>query len=183
MSALSAGREVPSDPAPNTPTPQGHASDTPTPAERRRHGNGITGAESCLFSAQCQETRPGGGRAHLPGWGREGARHWSQGSLTPSGRQHKKSPTSLQAKDGSCFLALQEPRTLSTLVEQSLRRAPPTPPSSIQGAPCSLPLPFTQQFTQQISVQHILCFRECSRSGGFRVQQDEACWSLAPSAS
>lgn len=85
MSALSAGRAVPSDPAPNTPTPQRHASDTPTPAERRRHGNGITGAERCLFSAQCQETQPGGGQAHLPGWGREGARHWSQGSLTPPG--------------------------------------------------------------------------------------------------
>lgn len=30
MSALSAGRAVPSDPAPNTPTPQRHAPDTPT---------------------------------------------------------------------------------------------------------------------------------------------------------
>lgn len=64
--------------------------DTPTPAERHRHGNGITGAKRCLFSTQCQETRPGGGQAHLPGWGREGARHWSQGSLTPSGRRHRK---------------------------------------------------------------------------------------------
>ncbi|MEJ1269241.1 hypothetical protein NN561_000050 [Cricetulus griseus] len=81
MSALSAGRAVPSGPAPNTPTPRGHASDTPPPAQRRRHGNRIAGAERCLFSARCQETRPGGGPAHLPGWGGEGgqARHWSQG--------------------------------------------------------------------------------------------------------
>lgn len=113
-------RAVPSDSAPNTPTPQRHASDTPTPAERRRHGNGITGAERCLFSAQCQETRPGGGRAHLPGWGREGARHWSQGSLTPLQGTTQKAPTSLSAKDGPCSRALQELRTLTRLVEQSL---------------------------------------------------------------
>lgn len=47
----------------------GHAPDTPPPAERRRPGNGITGAERCLFSAQCQETGPGGRRAPLPGRG------------------------------------------------------------------------------------------------------------------
>lgn len=67
MSALSAGRAVPSGPAPNTPTPRSHASDTPPPAQRRRQGNRITGTERCLFSAWCQETRPGGGQAHLPG--------------------------------------------------------------------------------------------------------------------
>lgn len=103
MSALSAGRAVSSDPAPNTPSPQRHASDTPTPAERRRHGNGITGAECCLFSAQCQETQPGGGQAHLPGWGREGARHWSQGSLTPSGRRHRKLRLPSQQRMGRVF--------------------------------------------------------------------------------
>lgn len=54
----------------------------------------------------------------------------------------QKAPTSLPAKDGSCFLALQELRTLTRLVEQSL---PPTPaPSSFEGAACSLPLPFSQ---------------------------------------
>ncbi|XP_047614636.1 basic salivary proline-rich protein 2-like [Phacochoerus africanus] len=48
---------------------------TPPPRPRRprsgRHGNGITGAECCLFSAECQEIRPGGCQAHLPG-GRNG---------------------------------------------------------------------------------------------------------------
>lgn len=77
-------------PAPSTPTAQRHASDTPPPAERRRYGNGITDAERCLFSALCQETQQGGGQAHLLGWGREGARHWSLESLTPSGRRRRK---------------------------------------------------------------------------------------------
>lgn len=96
----------------------------------------------------------------------------------------QKAATSLQANDGSSFLALQEPRTLSRLVEQSLRLPPPPAPQQLHSE-SSLHPPFAihQQSTQQISVQHILCFRECSRSGGFRVQQDEACWSLAPSAS
>ena len=45
----------------------------PRHAPRRRrsghHSNGIAGAECCLFSNECQEIRPGGCQAHLPGVG------------------------------------------------------------------------------------------------------------------
>lgn len=73
MSALCAGRAVLSGPAPNTPTPQRHAFDTPPPAERRRHGNGITGAGSAVYSQPSARKlcREAARRTSLGGGGRE----------------------------------------------------------------------------------------------------------------
>lgn len=104
MSELSAGRAVPLGPASNTPTPSPQAtpSDTPPPAQRRRHGNRITGAERCLFSARCQETRPGGGRAHLPGCVSGGGGSSSLVTRVTDPREATlKALTSFPAKDGS----------------------------------------------------------------------------------
>lgn len=61
------GRRRKGRPRPRTAPPRPRPA--PPPAERGRHGNGITGAECCLFSAECQEIRRGGCQAHLPGVG------------------------------------------------------------------------------------------------------------------
>lgn len=131
MSELSAGRAVPSGPAQHAhSTSTRHASDTPPPAQRRRHGNRIKGAERCLFSARCQETRLGGGRAHLPGCVSGGGGSSSLVTRVTDPREATlKALTSLPANDGSCFLAPPDSRTPSWLMEQSL------PSPSIQGAP------------------------------------------------
>ena len=149
---------------------------TPPPRPRRprsgRHGNGITGAECCLFSAECQEIRPGGCQAHLPGVGggrgrredgparpgllggeREGGREavlrpW--GSLTPPRGGCSENPDCLPAMSGSSF-----PRGAE--IPPAPRPAAPSPPDH---CPWSPPAPACQSlihslihsFTQQVPI-------------------------------
>lgn len=104
-------------PPPHRPRPR-------AAAKRGHYGDGITGAEGCLFSAQCQEIRPGGCQARLPevgggrgsgegglacpgSWGKGVLCHW--GSLALARGCCSESPHSFPAGSGSSSLVLGEP--------------------------------------------------------------------------
>lgn len=122
------------------------------PAKRGRHGNGITGAECCLFSAECQEIRPGGCQAHLPGvgggrgrreggparpgllGGRESFVTGGRGSLTPPRGRCSGSTDPFQGRSGSSFLVPEETKSSSRPTESS--PPPPLhPPHSLSSDP------------------------------------------------
>lgn len=102
-----------------TPPPRPH------PAERGRRDNGITGAERCLFSTECQEIRRGGCQAHLPGVGDgrgrreggparpgllgEGGGRPSAGVTGPSEGSSSESTDSFPGRSESSFLLPGEP--------------------------------------------------------------------------
>lgn len=158
----------------------------PPPAERGRRGNGITGAECCLFSAECQEIGPGGCQAHLPGvGGGRGRRGWTRasrapgagllekgalgqwGSLTPPRGGCSESTDSFPSSSGSSFL-LAGAQTPS-------RPAEPTPPpprkrtlyrGSLSLEPRS---PASQSLIHQAAIHctHPVCHRiECAARQG-----------------
>lgn len=91
MSELSAGRAVPSGPASNTPTPNPQA----TPPTRPLPRSAVATATG-LQALSAVYSQPGARKLGREAAGRTslgvcrvvgGARHWSQGSLTP-GRRH-----------------------------------------------------------------------------------------------
>lgn len=113
----------------------------PPPAERGRRGNGITGAECCLFSAECQEIGPGGCQAHLPGvGGGRGRRGWTRASRAPGAGLLEKgalgqwgSPTPPRGGCSECTDSFPSSSGSSFLLPEELR--PPLGPQSPPPAP------------------------------------------------